>query len=128
MHHQMPSLHCRRRQAARARLSTWGSSDQVLVNGGDHDRKTMRRQTELTVGRRMLKHKQLSVDFSSSGIFFSEDGAAGHFHQASEQTASWKKLCSFPGGDHYVSFLASRNFTTRLRIIHTLRDCGNHRW
>jgi hypothetical protein len=84
-HHQMPQLHYRSRQARSVSSArNLGSSDPMLVNGGDHGRKTMHRQTELIVRWRMVEHKQLSVDFSLPRIFLYEDGAADHFQQQAD--------------------------------------------
>ncbi|XP_004963173.2 probable serine/threonine protein kinase IRE isoform X1 [Setaria italica] len=68
------------------------------ADGGDLGRNSTSSLTELKerlIRRRMLEHKNLTVDFSPARIFSSGDGAAGAAEQSpSGKMASWKKLPS----------------------------------
>ncbi|EES16404.1 probable serine/threonine protein kinase IRE isoform X2 [Sorghum bicolor] len=72
----------------------------IHVDGGDLGRKSTSSLTELKerlIRRRMLEHKQLTVDFSPARIFSPSSGdgsAAADGHSPSGKMASWKKLPS----------------------------------
>uniref|UniRef100_A0A804N4J4 non-specific serine/threonine protein kinase n=1 Tax=Zea mays TaxID=4577 RepID=A0A804N4J4_MAIZE len=70
----------------------------IHVDGGDLGPKSTSSLTELKerlIRRRMLEHRQLTVDFSPARIFSPfGDGSAVDGHSPSSKMASWKKLPS----------------------------------
>ncbi|XP_066356219.1 probable serine/threonine protein kinase IRE isoform X2 [Miscanthus floridulus] len=94
----------------------------IHVDGGDLGRKSTSSLTELKerlIRRRMLEHKQLTVDFSPARIFSPSSGegsAAADGHSPSGKMASWKKLPSPAEKSKISSKTASGDAATATNI------------